>query len=404
MHNAPTPDPGSAGRRSERDLEILASIGRKLLGGVDLDQQLGLTLRLAADAVGANRASVMLLDDDSRTLAIRCSVGLPPEAILGTVALGEGIAGWVAEHNQPFILHGAVTDSRFEGVDPTIDSSLCLPLAVEDRVLGVLNLTRQPGERFTVEDLRLASSLADLASLAVEKAHLYATLREREERVSGLLEAAINAQEAERRRIANEIHDGFLQALTGLFLQTEIAKATLGQGGTAEAMAALDSVQNAILHTSDELRDVVWGARPAPVDELGLAPTLEAMVEEVCSACEVQGHFVNRTGDERLPGAVETVLYRVAQEALRNAVKHADASQVWVALERAEGEARLSVRDDGRGVEPDTVPDDRGATSLATSLATIQERLALAGGRVRIDPSPEGGTTISATIPLGGFR
>src|SRR5437899_3112756 len=149
MDNALTPDPGSAGRRSERDLEILASIGRKLLGGVDLDQQLELTLRLAAEAVGANRASVMLLND-SRTLAIRCSVGLPPEAILGTVSLGEGIAGWVAEHNQPFILHGAVTDSRFEGVDPTIDSSLCLPLAVEGRVLGVLNLTRQPGNSFTV--------------------------------------------------------------------------------------------------------------------------------------------------------------------------------------------------------------------------------------------------------------
>src|SRR5438445_679647 len=128
MDNAPPPDPGPARRRSERDLEILASIGRKLLGGVDLDQQLGLTVRLA-----------------------------------------------------------------------------------------------------------------------VEKARLYATLREREERVSGLLEAAINAQEAERRRIADEMHDGFLQALTGLFLQTEIAKATLGRAGTAEAMAALDSVQDAIL-------------------------------------------------------------------------------------------------------------------------------------------------------------
>src|SRR2546428_8894982 len=128
------------------------------------------------------------------------------------------------------------------------------------------------------------------------------------------------------------------------------------------------------------------------------------MVEEICSTCSVEGHFVNRTGDERLPGAVETVLYRVAQEALRNAVKHADASQVWVALERAEGEARLSVRDDGRGVEPDTVPDDRGATSLATSLATIQERLALAGGSVRIEPSPEGGTTISPSTPLRAFR
>src|SRR3989442_9945565 len=280
-----TQSSNAAANRSERDLEALASVGRGLRTSADLDRHLGLILRLAGEAVGANRASVMLLNRETSRLEIRCSVGLPPEAILSTIGLGEGIAGWVAEHNQPFILHGAVTDSRFEGVDPTIDSSLCLPLAVEDRVLGVLNLTRQPGERFTVEDLRLASSLADLASLAVEKAHLYATLREREERVSGLLEAAINAQEAERRRIANEIHDGFLQALTGLFLQTEIAKATLGHAGPAEAMAALDSVQDAILHASEELREVVFGAHAAPVDELGLAPTLQAMVEESCSPC-----------------------------------------------------------------------------------------------------------------------
>src|SRR5713226_6900385 len=338
--------------RSERDLEVLARVGRTLLGSVDLDQQLGLTLRLASEEVGANRASVMLLNPETSRLEIRCSVGLPPEAILSTIGLGEGIAGWVAEHNEPFILHGPVTDPRFEGVDPTIDSSLCLPLAAEgngDRVLGVLNLTRQPGDPFTVEDLRLASSLADLASVAVEKALLYASLRERETRVARLLEAAMNAQETERRRIADEMDDGFLQGLTGLFLQTEIAKITLGRTAPPEAIAAVEHIQEAIRRTSEELRDVVFKVCPASVDEQGLAPTLEAMVDEICAASSLEGHFDNRTGSQRLPGAVETILYRVAQEALRNVVKHADARRIWVALERAGGEARLSVRDDGRG-------------------------------------------------------
>src|ERR1700704_4478162 len=197
--------------RSERDLEALASVGRRLRGSMDLDRQLSLTLQLAGEAVRAKRAPGMLLNPHTGRLEIRCSVGLPPEAILPTIGLGEGIAGWVAEHNEPFILHGPVIDPRFEGVDPTIDSSLCLPLAADGRVLGVLNLTRQPGEPFTVEDLRVASSLADLASVAVEKAFLYASLRERESRVARLLEAAVNAQETERRRVADELHDGFLQ-------------------------------------------------------------------------------------------------------------------------------------------------------------------------------------------------
>src|SRR5260370_29890160 len=115
-----------AGNRPEADRRSLASVSRGLRTSADLDRQLGLILRRAAEAVGANRASVMLLNRETGRLEIRCSVGLPPEAILSTIGLGEGIAGWVAEYNQPFILHGPVTDPRFEGVDPTIDSSLCL--------------------------------------------------------------------------------------------------------------------------------------------------------------------------------------------------------------------------------------------------------------------------------------
>ena len=389
--------PSRATTRSERDLEALASVGRRLLGA-DLDRQLSLTLRLGSEAVGANRASVMLLNSDTGRLEIRCSVGLPPEAITTTIGMGEGIAGWVAEHNQPFILHGPVTDARFVGVDPTIDSSLCLPLAVDGRMLGVLNLTRQPGDPFTVEDLRLASSLADLAAVAVEKASLYASLREREKRVAQLLEAAMNAQETERRRIAGEMHDGFLQGLTGLFLQTEIAKLTLSRTAPPEAVAAVEHIQDAIRRTSEELRDFVLNVCPASVDEHGLAPSLEELVEEVGNASSLEGHFRNRTGG-RLPAPVETVLYRVAQEALRNVVKHAGARRVWVELDRRDGEARLSVSDDGSG-EAEHAETRPGTTGLDT----MRERLALAGGGLEVVALAEGGTRICARIPLAAFR
>src|SRR3981081_3931375 len=86
----------AAENRSERDLEALASVGRRLRGSTDLDRQLSLTLQLAGEAVRANRSSVMLLNPDSARLEIVCAVGLPPEAILSTIGLGEGIAGWRA--------------------------------------------------------------------------------------------------------------------------------------------------------------------------------------------------------------------------------------------------------------------------------------------------------------------
>jgi two-component system NarL family sensor kinase len=382
--------------RSERDLEILARVGRKLLGSVGLDHQLGLALRLAGEALGANRSSVMLLNEETNRLEIRCSMGLPPDVIATSVAMGEGIAGWVAEHNQPFILHGKVSDARFQGVDPSIDSSLCLPLVVDSRVLGVLNLTRRPGARYTSEDLRLASSIGDLASLAVEKAYLYATIREREARMTRLLEAAVNAQEMERRRIADQMRDGFLQALTGLFLQTEIARMTLGRESGPDSVAAVESIQEAIQRTSEELREVVFRLCPSSVDQIGLGPSLEAMVDDICASSDLEGHFENRTGSRRLPGAVETIIFRIAQEALRNVTRHAGAHSVWVAVERVGGGARLSVRDDGQGFGPD-VEEEPGD---ANSLATMRERVAMAGGSLDFKTSPTGGTTVRATIPL----
>ena len=402
MHMTQSKDP--AANRSERDLEALASVSRGLRTSADLDRQLGLILRLAAEAVGANRASVMLLNRETGRLEIRCSVGLPPEAILSTIGLGEGIAGWVAEYNQPFILHGPVTDPRFEGVDPTIDSSLCLPLAAqgnEDRVLGVLNLTRQPGDPFTVEDLRLASSLADLASVAVEKAFLYASLRERESRVARLLEAAMNAQETERRRVAEEMQDSFLEGLSGLFLQAEIARITLGRTAPQEAVTAVEQIQEAIQRTSARLRDSTVKACPESVDERGLAAALADMVEELGATSSLDGHFENRSGEQRLPGGVETILLRVAQEAMRNVVTHGGARQVWVALESNRDEARLSVRSDGRGLEPGPSAEHPACTR---GLDTMREHLALAGGSVDVVAEPEGGTRISARIPLAAFR
>ncbi|TMK54109.1 MAG: GAF domain-containing protein [Actinobacteria bacterium] len=356
----------AAANRSERDLEALASVGRGLRTSTDLDRQLGLILRLAGEAVGANRASVMLLNR--------------------------------------FILHGPVTDPRFEGVDPTIDSSLCLPLAAEgneDGVLGVLNLTRQPGDPFTVEDLRLASSLADLASVAVEKAFLYASLRERESRVARLLEAAMNAQETERRRVVEEMHDGFLEGLSGLFLQAEIARITLGRTAPSEAVAAVEQIQDAIQRTSARLRDYAFKVCPESVGERGLAPTLAAMVQEVGATSSLDGHFDNRSGDQRLPGGVETILFRVAQEALRNVVTNGGARQVWVALESNRDEARLIVRSDGWGIEPGPSAEHPPGT---TGLDTMRERLALAGGSLEVVTEPEGGTRISARIPLAAFR
>jgi signal transduction histidine kinase len=379
--------------------EILALVARSLLDeDLNLDERLRLTLRLATEALGADRGSVMIADETSKELRMRASMGLPRQARNFPIRFGEGITGWVAANNQPLVLHGDVEDSRFKGKDPSIDSSLSLPLSVEERVLGVLNIVRQSGGRFTEDDLRLASSLADLAALAIEKAKLYLALREREKRVTSLLAAAINAQEQERRRIAADIHDGFLQNLSALFLKAEKAKVQLDQANLDEASSAIKEIQDVVVSEMTAMRDYIFEIRPPSLDEIGLEPTLQAMVDRVASEHLLVGRFRQTGTDERLPEPVEAIFYRTAQEALRNIVKHSGAKTFIVSLEKIDREARLRIRDDGRGLEKNT---DQVPRRGHYGIDTMRERVELAGGRFQIGRRRGGGTEVKVVIPLG---
>lgn len=383
------------GARSERDLAIIATVGRSLLEAVDLDEQLALVLRLATDAISADRGSIMLIDTDDGRLRVRSAEGLPPEALDARIPLGDGIAGWVAQQNEPLILHGGVRDERFYGNDPSIDSSLSLPLAVSEKVLGVINLVRKSGERFTDGDLRLAAALADLSSVAIEKAGLYTALKEREARVSELLAAIIGAQEQERRRVAAEIHDGFLQDLTALFMRAEMARTQAMKGQIAQTVETIEKLQQSMRDGVEGIRKFIFEVRPPSLDEVGLGPTIGAMVQRVAADNNLEPTFVDRLGGRRLHESLETTLYRTAQEALRNIVRHAEAQNVYVTLERDGTSARLKVGDDGKGVDPSSDPRRQGHYGIDT----MRERVELAGGSFKISRRPEGGTEVVAEVP-----
>jgi two-component system, NarL family, sensor kinase len=378
---------------------VLARVGRSLLETDDFEQQLALTLSLAIEAVRADRGSVMVFDPELGELTIRCAHGLPPEAIASRRRFGEGISGWVAAHREPVLVHGGVLDHRFKGADPTIGSSLSLPLAVGGTTLGVLNLVRRSGGNFTEEDLRLASSLADLASVAIDKARLHTALTERESRVSHLLAAVIRAQEQERRRIAADIHDGFLQDLSALFLRAEIARGHVSAGEPEQAAEVLTALQEMVRVQMRSVRDFILQVRPPALDEVGVGPTLRMMVEQMAAEHDLESSFSDRTGPGRLSRALETIIYRTAQEALRNVVLHAGATRVWVDLSLGEREVLLSVRDNGRGITPAEASGRAGSESHY-GIETMRERVELTGGHLHVAAAPGGGTEVIARIPL----
>ncbi len=213
--------------------------------------------------------------------------------------------------------------------------------------------------------------------------------RLREERRAGA-RAALTAQERERRRIAQALHDEAGQTLTAIALEVE-REGRQRQGREREQMADL-AFQ---LHdTLDEIRRIARELRPEALDDLGIVNALSALGSRVARQGGIR---VERRFASSLPPMseeVELVVYRVAQEALTNVLRHAGASACRLELGYEQGRLRLVVADNGVGISGDPGPG-------AIGIEGMQERALLAGGQVAIGPAPEGGTEVTLSIPLG---
>ena len=202
---------------------------------------------------------------------------------------------------------------------------------------------------------------------------------------------ALAAQEAERLRVARELHDEIGQTLTAVTIQAERA----ADGDPALASQALRRVADAVRESLDEVRRIARELRPEALDDLGLANALIALSRRIDAQ---DGPRVRRELQGKLPALspdVELVVYRIAQESLTNAVRHADAGTVTVSLQGDAEALTLTVTDDGNGM-PDRLP---GGTA---GIAGMRERALLVGGRLSIESRPEQGTEVRLTIPVDG--
>jgi signal transduction histidine kinase len=210
-----------------------------------------------------------------------------------------------------------------------------------------------------------------------------------EEQARGLSTQLVQAQEQERRSIARELHDGIAQTLSALLLD-------VGKAGKLEDVAGmrlrLQEIATRTEHTVDAVRSLSLSLRPSMLDDLGLVPALEWQAREVGrnSGVDVQVQAEDSAGE--LPDAHRTCIYRVAQEALQNCVRHAEAKHVRVGLERGKRSVVLRVEDDGKGFQSRRM---RGLGILG-----MEERTAQLGGRLRVQSEPGRGTVLAAEIPL----
>lgn len=235
---------------------------------------------------------------------------------------------------------------------------------------------------------RLATSFNQMGD-GLEQQHRELLDKERDRSV--LLARLVQAQEDERKTIARELHDHLGQLLTALLL--DIERPADGE----DAAAARARHAERVRHLVEEVRRMAWGMRPSVLDDYGLVTALARHADEITrlGRLRVVCETVGLRDDERLPGPVEVTLYRIAQEALTNCLRHAQAAQASLVLVRRSGCVSMLIEDDGRGMAPDA-----GSTGAHLGLTSMRERAALLGGSIRIESQPGQGTTLRVEIPV----
>jgi signal transduction histidine kinase len=227
-------------------------------------------------------------------------------------------------------------------------------------------------------------------------------LEEAEQGRRDLLRKLVVAQEEERRGLARELHDETSQALTALVVGLETAT-TAPVESVEEMKDRLVPIKSMATEMLREIQRIIHDLRPAILDDLGLVQAIDWYAESRLKPQGIQVGLETAGIEQRLPSEVETVVFRIAQEAINNVARHAQAENVSISLDFRDSVVVLEIEDDGRGFDPQ-VAMARANGSASFGLWGIKERAALFGGTAKIESKPGEGTRITATIPLKGTR
>lgn len=381
-------------RRREREATALARAAANLT----LDQPIGATLDVLVasiiESTGAEACLIALVGDGTLDLRALATHGFPPAYARAMeerwpVAVAKGANAARAFHDQEQRLlynarAGTLADPTLAHLHPYLqaagwDIAVFTPLVYRGRSLGIVASYHPADPPPSEAQLSLLSALTGQAAVAIENANLYYQAQER-------------ASLEERQRLARELHDSVSQALYGIALGAKTARGLLDRDPprAAEPLDYILSLANAGL---TEMRALIFELRPEALAQDGLVVALERQVHVLRSRhkLEVNAELGN---EPSAPLETKQALYRLAQEALHNAVKHARATSIDIRLESDPAELRLFIRDNGIGF-------DAGATFPGHfGLRSMQERTSRLGGTTTIESAPGQGCTIRAWLPL----
>lgn len=381
-----------------RELHLLYEVGQSLATNLDLLSLLEDIKRHVPEVMGAERCSIMLIDDASRELVLNAVDTHSTELREFRIPMDRGIAGWVATNGIGQIVNDVEADPRwFDGVARDIDfvtrSILCAPIRHGDRVVGVMQvLNKRSGEPFNEQDLRLLTTLASQAAIAVENARLVRSLKEERDRLL--------AKEAEvRAAIARDLHDGPTQSVAAIAMNIEFIK-KLMRAMPERVESELNVLSDLVQKTSQDIRTLLFELRPLGLETQGLLSTLQQYAGRFRDPNQATRLRLEAPPSiPRLPVEIEGAIFIIVQEAVNNARKHARAPEITIYVYVEEGQLVASVRDRGTGFNLPAVESSYN-TRGSLGLLNMRERAQLIGGECRIRSAEGEGTTVEVRVPL----
>jgi signal transduction histidine kinase len=368
-------------------VDALRETSDAIASTLDLDRLLNIIIQQATTLLKADGGMINLVDWEKMTDTVVATTG----AVAATTGMGgsleTSLSGWVTRHNQPVISNNVPADSRVDQTaivyveEQQILSAALAPLTIKDEVIGTLVVigTEEGKERFNEPELDVLVSFANQAAIAIENARLYEQAKQL-------------AVVEERQRLARELHDSVTQALYGMTLYAEAMSRQLASGEMELANEQLSELQTTAQEALREMRLLIFQLRPPNLEADGLVTVLRTRLEAVEARAGLTMEF-KVDNDVRIPLEIEEGLYRIAQEALNNALKHASAQSVSVCLTLDEPIIVLEIIDDGIGFDPDAGLEDAGL-----GMDGMYERAAEIGGQLIVESRPGSGSKVRVEV------
>jgi len=388
-------------RQRHRELWVLNSVAFAMNRTRDLDAVLEIALKKALDALELTAGAIFLIDHEKSAFALICRHGLPADIA--------GKTGQIELHDK------ALMDSLLkkdlvltpEPIFPPFRAVLrnrnnkqskaltCFLITAKEKASGFLALDVPPEKDITRgQDFHLLGSLGNFLGGAIENANLLQTIHRHREELKGLTARLFHSQELERKRIARELHDEAGQALTGInFIMETIEKGLPPE--LDHIKAHILDVKKQINRTYHELRGISYRLHPAILSDLGLEPALDAYLTDISRHSELKVDFKMVGFEDRVDQVIESMLYRITQEALTNTLKHAEAKHCKLSIIKSFPQIIFLAEDDGVGFDS----SDFNGHKQALGLLSIRERAAMLGGKFSLRTSKGKGTRIRIEIP-----